>query len=159
MTRSSEIGRAARAKGIRAERQLGEYLRQWWPDAERSVVTGARSGDHVRPDPGDITGVPGLTFQLKYVAHLTDREVDAAMDEAEDQAVTAGSDFAILVQRRQGKADPGRWWAWMPLGDLCHLAAPQCDNGLRDDGVRVMTRLLVGDLVSLLVDAGYGKAG
>lgn len=151
----AEIGRASRAKGAKAELDLARYLRQWWPAAERSVVTGSRAGDHVRADAGDISGTPGLAWQLKYVATMTDKDIREALADTESQAIAAEADYGILVQRRHGKADPHDWWAWLPVGDLCHLVTKGYDNNLREDGVDFGVRLLLGDLVSLLVDAGY----
>lgn len=153
----AEIGRAARAKGAKAELDLARYLRQWWPAAERSVVTGSRAGDHVRADAGDISGTPGLAWQLKYVATMTDKYIRDALADTESQALAAEADFGILVQRRHGKANPHDWFAWLPIGDLCHLVTTGYSNYLRDDGVNFGVRLCLGDLVSLLIDAGYGN--
>lgn len=153
---TSEIGRAARRKGIQAERDLAKYLRVWWPGAERKVDTGWRvKGGRASADHGDIRGTSGLVWQMKYLADMTDLDIERALSAAEDQAVAAGADYGVLVQRRPGKSDPGRWWAWLRVGDVCHLASHR--KVYSKTGVDAPVRLELHDLVDLLVHAGYGQ--
>jgi hypothetical protein len=152
----SVIARAARAKGIRAEQDLAKYLRTWWPAAERTVATGHRAGDHVREDHGDITGVPGIVWQLKYIADMSDRDIRTALDETATQRAAAGADFGILVQRRPMKANPGHWWAWMRLGDLIDLAMGA--EGTFTETLYVPARIHLDEAVGLLLAAGYSGA-
>ena len=155
MTDHATIGRAAREKGIRAELQLAKYLRTWWPGAERSVVTGFRAGDHVSADHGDIRNTPGIVWQCKYLGTMSDRQIDTALEEAQNQAFAAHADYGILIQRRQGKADPGNWWAWMHVVDFVGLAT-MWNYNYPFDGYRVMpVRVLLRDLMSLLERGGY----
>jgi hypothetical protein len=165
MTDAQAIGRAARAKGIRAELQLAKYLRTWWPHAERAVVTGFRAGAHVSPDHGDIRNAGDLVWQCKHLATMTDRQIDDALEETRNQTYAAKAAYGIFVQRRQGKTDPGKWWAWLTLTDCCALASR---GSFRDgDGVRFSytfsgyrmpaVRMQLGDVVDLLLDAGFGE--
>lgn len=155
MTRTrSDTGTAARLKGITAERDLAKYLRTWWPKAERKVDVGWRTKDRVSPDHGDIRGTPALVWQLKFLADMTSLDVERALADTEDQAVTAGADYGILIQRRHGKKDPARWWAWQRVGDLCALAGNR-KMLTRTGTLDAPVRLELHDLVELLVAAGY----
>lgn len=75
--------------------------------------------------------------------------------------MAAGADYGVLVQRRDGKSDPGDWWAWLPAGDLAALidAARTPDVLRAADPRHVMpVRLELADLLPLLRAAGYGEA-
>jgi hypothetical protein len=148
---ASARGRANRRKGHDTERQLARWFRtQGWPGAERAVRTGFTAADRAVADPGDITGMPGLVVQAKYVAR---EQIDSWMAETEQQRAAAGADYGLLVVRRTGRADPGQWWVWLPLRGLTRIAtglgvpAPHGDTPVR---------LELGHLVPLLRDAGYG---
>jgi hypothetical protein len=158
MKTRAEIGTTSRRKGIQAERDLAKYLRTWWPNAERKADTGWRTKDRHSADHGDIRGVPDLVFQLKYVADMSDIAIGKAISDAEDQAVAAGADYGILIQRRAGKSDPGRWWAWLRIGDLCALADKTSKVYTRTLSVHAPTRIELNALVDLLGYAGYGGA-
>lgn len=153
---AAETGKYSRDKGAQAERDLARFLRNWWPDAERAVVTGWRTTTRASGDRGDIRGTPGLVWQMKAVADMSDVEVEAALRDTETQAVTDGADYGVLVQRRPGKADPGRWWAWLPIGDLGQLATRDLGSPLRRSAVIIPVRLQLQHLVPLLLRAGYG---
>lgn len=154
----AEIGKASRTKGIRAELDLARYLRNWWPQAERMVATGFRSGKHVSEDVGDIRGTPGVVWQIKAVTDISDAQIVTFLDATESQAVAAGADYGILVQRRLGKADPGNWWAWLPIGDLGQLATRDLGSPLRRSDLIIPVRLQLQHVVALLLNAGYGQA-
>lgn len=156
MPTRAEIGATSRRKGVQAERDLAKYLRTWWPNAERKADTGWRTKDRQSDDHGDIRGIPGLVFQLKYVTGMTDKMIDEAMRDAEDQAVAAGADYGILVQRRAGKSDPGRWWAWLRIGELCALTDRSVKVYTHTPSVYAPIRVELNPLVDLLGAAGYG---
>lgn len=153
----SAIGRASRNKGHRGERDLANFLKQWWPDAERRAETGFRTSNRVSADLGDIRNTPLLAWQLKCIDNLSDREIDNILNETQDQAVAAGADFGIFVQRRPGKSDPGKWWAYLRVSDLAYLATMPI-GVVRLGGLDAHVRLLLTDVVALLVRAGYGDA-
>ncbi|GAB3459133.1 hypothetical protein [Actinophytocola sediminis] len=158
LTRSrSEIGRANRARGIATERDLARYLRfTGWPTAEREQAPGWSTADRSSPDTGDIRNTPGLCWQVKSTPELTGEKLATAMRQAADQAVAAAADYGIVIHRRAGKASPGLWWAYLPLGGLTALLTGQ--NGLPTaDPVRnAPVRLALTHLVQLLHRAGYG---
>ena len=108
-------GKANRDKGARAERAVGTWLRaHGWPHAERAIATGHRSGERVRADHGDITGMPGIAVQVKDVATLDEpAKLGAALTDTDCQRLAAKADYGLLVQRRRGVADVGCWWAWL----------------------------------------------
>lgn len=155
-----EIGRANREKGIRAERHVAGYLRACgWPDAERKSDPGWRSSDRASPDVGDVRGTPGLVWQVKTSSDLSSRDIAAVLAEATDQAVAAGADYPIVVQRRSGKGHPSAWWAWLTAGDLHGLIETTRNQDLPapDQVMTAPVRLELGNLVPLLHRAGYGQ--
>lgn len=151
----ADIGRANSRKGKEAERNVARYLRaHGFPHAERAVRTGYTTDTRAVSDPGDITGTPGLVWQVKD----QEREhVEHWMLQTEGQADSANADLGLLIVRRRGKAEPGRWWAWLPIIDLTWLATGSYD-AVRALGRRTrLARVELGDLVPLLLAAGYGQ--
>src|SRR5690606_36898147 len=112
MSRSKDIG-------TRAETAVVRYLRgAGWPHAERRALTGAR-------DLGDVTGTPGIVWEVKArKALISDREIAEWMDETETERVNADAEIGVLVVRRAGvgEGNAGRWWAYLPAGTLARLA-------------------------------------
>jgi hypothetical protein len=154
----SDINRSNRARGHKAERDLARYLRgHGWPDAERLVSAAIRTRDRTRDDCGDIAGTPGVVWQVK---HHTRDLVGAALVDAlhatTAQTVAGGADYGVLVQRRDGKADPGQWWAHLSLDDLTTLALRDTAR-IPEDRPLVPTRLALCHAVALLHAAGYGE--
>ncbi|WP_052371959.1 hypothetical protein [Amycolatopsis taiwanensis] len=158
----AEIGRANREKGIRAERDVGRYLRvHGWPDAERKSDNGWRSSDRVSADLGDIRGTPGLVWQVKARGSLSTLDITGILAETTEQAVAAGADYGVVVQRRDGKSDPGVWWAWLPAADLAALIETVRNPDVAhvsDPTLAMPVRLELANLVTLLHQAGYGEA-
>ncbi|MBB5154987.1 hypothetical protein [Saccharopolyspora phatthalungensis] len=157
----AEIGRANRDKGIRAERDVGRYLRvHGWPEAERKSDNGWRSSDRESADLGDIRGTPRLVWQVKARSDLSTLDITRILAQATEQAVAAGADYGMVVQRRDGKSDPGTWWVWLPVGDLASLVAAGHENwpAVLDRALQAPARLELADLVPLLHAAGYGEA-
>lgn len=111
-----------RDKGLKAERDLANFLLSaGWPDARRSVATGWRTRNRKHQDQGDITGTPGLCFQLKNVADPPDEGAELArwITDVYDQA---GPDrLPLLVVKRNGHRHPGDWHLWIRSGVLASL--------------------------------------
>lgn len=153
MTDHAALGRANRRKGHDAERAVARYLQtHGWPHAERAIRTAYTSNGHTIPDPGDITGTPGLVWQVKDHAH---EKITDWLIETEQQRADASADYGILIQRRRGKADPGHWWAWTTIRTLVQIHedggasySEQCDAPVR---------LQLQHIVPLLWRAGYGS--
>ncbi len=103
---ASQIGRRNRANGAAAERQVARYLTTWWPDACRAVR-------NTTPDPGDVDCTsPSLWWSVK---NCEQERLAAWMDEL---VAKQQGRIGLLVVRRRGVADPGRWWCWLTLRDL-----------------------------------------
>jgi hypothetical protein len=121
MTRTSaQQGAANRAKGARAELLVVKWLRDnGWPGAERSISTGHRSTVRERADLGDITGTPGIAWQVTDNSKLDQPAVFARrLADTETQRAAADADFGFLIQRRRGTADAGRWWVHVQSADM-----------------------------------------
>lgn len=145
----SQIGRSNRRQGADRERDVANYLaRNGFPHAERA----GKNGNVVRRDTGDIDGVPGIAWQVKS---SPTESIPNALRQAEEQALAAGADLGIVVHKRQRCADPGRWWAWLPLADVGYLCRGR--NVLQHRHRERPVCLELGDLLPLLHAAGYGR--
>lgn len=149
---ASQLGSANRRRGHQAERDLARWLRSHgWPHAERAVRTGYRAANRTSADPGDITGCPGLVISVKDCAV---ERIDTWMTEM-DAMSASPRDLLLLVQRRRGHADPGRWWCWLRSRTLATiLGAPSA--GWSDSLRLGALRMELGHVVPLLHAAGYG---
>jgi hypothetical protein len=111
MSRSKAIGTAA-------ETAFARWLNvNGWPQAERRALRGSA-------DAGDITGTPGVCWELKAgdAAHCaSDATCDGWMRETETERQHAAADIGVLVLRRKGKGDPGDWWAYIWAEDFATL--------------------------------------
>lgn len=119
----AKIGKANRRKGADAERSVAKWLRaNGFPGAERAVRAAYVGSDRVIPDPGDLTGTPGLVWQVKDCKR---EQIANWLFETEQQRSKANADHGMLIQRRPGKADVGKWWCWLPLASLLDLTAQE----------------------------------
>lgn len=149
----AQRGAANRRKGHDAERDLCKWLRaNGFPGAERAVRTGFRAGDRVGADPGDITGTPGITWSVKDCARERIDDWLTELVRMEWDGAPCGP--MLLVHKRRGHANPGRWWCWMHLRDLMRVTAEAAPV----DPTWYLTplRLELRHAISLLRDAGYG---
>lgn len=141
-------------KGKEYEQRLARYLvEQGWPDAKRSVRSGWSNSRSESQDEGDITGTPGLCFQLK--AGDVELVPGAGLDRIYRETVAQARDrLPLIVNRRVGVADPGGWFAWLSsasyasvvLGVPGWLAQAVGD----DDGGGYFVRVQLGDIVTRL---------
>lgn len=151
-----QLGAANRRKGANTDRAVVTWLRaNGWPHAERAVRTAYTANGRTAPDPGDITGTPGIVWQVTDRADLDQAAVLARrMSETETQRTAAGAHVGVLVQKRRGCADPAGWFAWLPVFTLMDLYLGDDDTG-RQRPV-IPCRLALGHLVQLLHRAGHG---
>ncbi len=104
----------SQAKGKRFENRFCLYLiGHGWEDARRSVRAGFRTKTRTAQDEGDVTGTPGLCFQIKagdteFVPGVT---LDRVWSETCEQA-SIGDRLPLLVQRRVGQESPANWHLW-----------------------------------------------
>lgn len=104
-------------KGTWAETQVALYLRDHgWPYAERRALAGVT-------DKGDVTGCPGLAWEVKY-ANAGIR-MGAWITETYIERANAGADHAVLVIKPKGRGGSkvGEWLAVMLTWDFEILGA------------------------------------
>jgi hypothetical protein len=99
------VRRSPKQIGTEGETMVARYLSRWFPQVTRLALAGAN-------DLGDLGGVPGLTIQVKM-----GREMRLAewVDQAEEQHARAGTTAFVVVHRRRGRGDPGKWYCCLPL--------------------------------------------
>jgi hypothetical protein len=143
--------RRPRDIGTAAESAVVKYLQaNGWPHAERRALRG-------NYDAGDITGTPGVCWEVKGGAAArtaSDLDITRWMAELAAEVTNARADVGVLVVQRAavGPANAHRWWAVMLGWKFASLAAYAPHAGRADFPVRV----LLGDAVTLLRAAGYG---
>lgn len=103
---------ASKAKGSRFEREVVDYLKSWYPHAERRALCGTK-------DKGDIVGVWGWVLELKNTRTI---DLAAAVDEAEIECEHAGEPWfaAVVKRRRRGVSES---YVVMPLSQFARVAA------------------------------------
>lgn len=146
MTRPKNVGTAAETAVVRYLRTHG------WPHAERRSLGGAH-------DLGDITGTPGVCWEIKSgktAERASDGLIADWLDETEAERRNAGADIGILVTKRPGYG-PNRaasWWAHVDLPTFYCLS--QATRPLPVHLLAQPVRLHLSTLVPLLHTAGYG---
>lgn len=111
--------------GREAENLTVKYLSEnGWPYAERRRLTGAR-------DKGDLTGSPGLMWEVKYLGKGKSPRLSAWMKQVDVQSVHANADFGILVVKPFGFGEKtaGKFWAAMRQGAYRELFNRACGAG------------------------------
>lgn len=148
----SARGKANRAKGATAERDLAKWLRPWYADARRAVFNGWVSKDTRAADPGDIDCAgPGLYWSVKNT------QVERIFPwMAELDAKSAGR-VGLLVVRRKGRASPGEWWCWLRLGHLYGLWK-DVPGWAPESPLNAPVRMELQHVMPLLVAANYAPA-
>lgn len=99
---------AAKAKGTAAETAVVQYLRtRWWPGAERRALAGAK-------DLGDVTGTPGVVWEVKAGGRLA---IPEWLRETVVERDNAGVPLGLLVVKPKGVGvtKVHEWWAIQPL--------------------------------------------
>jgi len=137
--------------GTDAERAVVRYLQTvGFPHAERRAQNGAQ-------DRGDITGTPGICWEVKARKKPPgDTLIAEWLGETEIERRNAGAAVGILVVRRPYAA-VGFWWAYRRLDDLIDGRDPM--RQARPEWLLVQdapVRMLLSDAVALLRADGYG---
>lgn len=101
----------SKKKGTAFERLIADYLVQYWPYADRAPLTGNK-------DRGDISGTPGLVWELKNAKTI---RLSEWLEETETERQNANADHGILVVKRRGHGRPADQYAVLTLGQLIHL--------------------------------------
>ena len=101
-----------RAKGTSFETFVVNFLKQFYPFAERRTLHGIY-------DKGDITGTdPRLVWECKNQKILN---FSTWLHEAETERVNAGAELGIVVAKRRGYGNPSDQYAVLRLEDLLTL--------------------------------------
>ncbi|PKQ59744.1 hypothetical protein B5566_02565 [Mycobacterium sp. MHSD3] len=118
----ARTNRSARQAGARTERAVADYLAGALNDdrIDRRVKTGAK-------DRGDIAGIrvhggQRLVIEVKDCAKPT---IPAWVAEAHTEAGNDDALTGVVVAKRRGTTDPGRYWVHMTLDDLLALLTGQ----------------------------------
>lgn len=132
--------------GTRAESAVVAFLKvNGFPLAERRALHGGT-------DLGDITGTPGLVWEVKggeAAKTASDGQIAAWLDETERERTNAGAAYGFLVVARS-RQNVRNWWAVAWADQLAHLC------GGRDiDAFPIPVRLTLSGLVSLLDTADW----
>lgn len=146
MSRSKDIGTRAETAVVRA-------IRPWFPHAERRALHGVL-------DLGDITGTPGIVWEVKggeAARKPSDSQVQEWMEETDAERYNADADVGVLVLQRSGfgQERAACWWSVVPVD----VVAPLQTGLVLADGPNlpmVPAWMRLGDVCELLVAAGYG---
>lgn len=118
---------SARAAGARTERQVADYLAAALDDRiDRRVKTGAK-------DRGDIGGV--RVHGQRVVIECKDCATQQLPKWTNEAHTEAGNDDAlvgVVVAKRRGTTDPGKWWVHMTVDDLLALITGERHGHRRD---------------------------
>jgi len=105
-----------KAKGRTAENLVVEFLRQWWPMAERRRLAGIH-------DRGDVAGVPRTVVEVKSGAKI---ELGTWMRELDVEVANDHAEHGVLVIKPRGTTDAAQFYAvvrfaeWVDLRRACN---------------------------------------
>jgi len=140
--------------GTKTETAVVRAILPYWPSAERRRLRG-------RFDFGDITGTPGVCWEVKGGAAAkgaSDGQIVAWLEETELERINSSADVGVLVVPRRGIGAPnaGRWYAIVTAARLSQLVSTNHRYWpLAAD--QMPARLYLDDMCQILVAAGYGS--
>lgn len=149
----------SRQIGADTERAVAAYFRdEGWAGAERRIRTGYRTAERTVADQGDLLGLPGLCVQVKSLRPVTAAEAATRLwlAETEQQREASGAALGLLVVRRWGTTDVGRWWCWLQTSTLKHLLTGDPEAQLPEGWPDAPLRLELRDVVVCLKACGWG---
>lgn len=147
MSKSKDIGTKAETAVVNVLRANG------FPHAERRILHGAL-------DQGDITGTPGVAWEVKggqQAKNASDLDIELWIGETLAERDNSDSILGVLVVQRGGvgPVNADRWWAYLTLTTVLGLHGYDAiDDGSPD--VSPPVRLLLRDAIPILRSAGYG---
>lgn len=112
-------------KGREAENFAVRFLSEnGWPHVERKRLRGAK-------DQGDLTGTPGLMWEVKYLGKSVSARMAAWMKQVDVQTVNARADYGILIVKPPGVGgrNAGKFWAVMRWEEFLRLYDQANRNG------------------------------
>ncbi|OBB20603.1 NERD domain-containing protein [Mycolicibacterium elephantis] len=113
--------RSARNAGAKSERATADYLAQALDDdrIDRRVKRGAN-------DRGDISGLrihgQRLVIEVKDCARV---DLPGWTAQAHTEAGNDDALVGVVIAKRRGTTDPGKWWVHMTVDDLLALITGQ----------------------------------
>lgn len=131
-----------KAKGTAAESAVVAYLREnGFKYAERLALQGGK-------DRGDITGVPGIVFEVKAVQEYA---FNQWLTEARIERDNAGADFGLVVAKPRlvGTSKTGQWYALMYSYDYLALVSQAARTAGRD--IPIWKRDMSGNSISTII--------
>ena len=147
MSRSGDIG-------TKTAEAVARYLRSnGFPYADRTAL-------HGRYDIGDITGTPGVCWEIKGGAAAEtagDGLITAWLDETDSERQNSSSAYGVLVVKRKGIGYPnaGAWWAIMRGAEWVDLL--NAATHIRTVDHHYPVRVHLASMCTLLRSAGYGE--
>jgi hypothetical protein len=145
--------------GLETEQMVARYLRgRGMAGVERAVRTGYRAAGRQLADAGDLTGLPGVCVQVKSLRPATEAERHTRLwlAETEQQRAASGASVGLLVVRRWGTVDVGRWWCFLYLRDLLGMADGYSGHLLPSLAVTVApVRMELSDVVDMMQAWGW----
>lgn len=120
--------RSARIAGTRTERAVADYLAAALDDdrIDRKVKTGSK-------DRGDISGVRAHGQRVVIECKdCTRTDLPAWTAEAHAEAGNDDALVGIVVAKRRGTTDAGRWWVHLTVDDLLALITGERHGHRRD---------------------------
>lgn len=136
--------------GTRGESAVVKALKPYFPDAERIALKGGS-------DQGDIGWCGDFIFEVKagqQTKQIGDKLLDEWLDQTAIEAVHRRVRYGVLVVQRHGKADAGRWWAYVDINDLMQIVG----SGYRWIGSTKPVRMELDSLLVVLTDNGWDKS-
>lgn len=98
-------GATSRRKGASHERDVVAWLKVNRPALRRTMFAGNN-------DAGDVGGWPGVVIECKNQARI---DLAGWVDQMEATVERCGADTGVVVAKRRGVTDPGRYYAVMTL--------------------------------------------
>lgn len=149
MNKPKQIGTAAETATVR----YLVSLEGGFPGAERRALKGTY-------DEGDITGTPGVCWEVKggdAARDITDGRLATWMGELAAEVMHSRSRVGVLVAQRRGVGAPnaGRWWAYMRACDVANLLYHELPGASVEPTWPV--RMELRQACELLRHAGYGS--
>lgn len=129
-------------KGTAAESAVVSFLRTaGFPYAERLALQGGK-------DRGDITGVPGIVFEVKAVQEYA---FSAWLTEARTERDNAGADFGMVIAKPRlvGTSKTDQWYALMYSFDYLALVSEAVKKSQKD--IPIWKRDMSGSSISTLI--------
>lgn len=148
-------------KGTAAETATVAWLQDnGYPHAHRVVKHGAR-------DRGDVAPCPGVVIEVKNYAvngaaargAVPAGQLAEWMRQTEVERENARADVGILLVKRAGTTDVGRWFAYVTawtLADIIYGSSTVVDDIEAFSALRAPVCLAMADLTTLLRAAGWG---